>query len=146
MFSNIVVGSDGSATANVALEKAVELARATGARLHVVAVAQSSSMLVAADVSGLSSWATPEWDSEARQAVDTVLSDAVRLAGDGVEVNTHGILGDPGRAILDVARAYGADLIVVGNRGMKGARRILGSVPNAVSHGADCSVLIVRTS
>jgi nucleotide-binding universal stress UspA family protein len=48
-------------------------------------------------------------------------------------------------AILDIAQSQDADLIVVGNRGMTGARRVLGSVPNSVAHGARCAVLIVPT-
>ena len=54
--------------------------------------------------------------------------------------------GDPADAILDVAEELGADLIVVGNKGMTGAKRfLLGSVPNQVSHHAPCAVMIVRT-
>jgi nucleotide-binding universal stress UspA family protein len=64
----------------------------------------------------------------------------------GLRVSTHSASGSPSEAILDVAESNGADLIVVGNRGMKGARRILGSVPNNVAHHADCAVLIVPTS
>ena len=48
-------------------------------------------------------------------------------------------------AILGIAESEDADLIVVGNRGMTGARRVLGSVPNSVAHGARCAVLIVPT-
>ena len=48
-------------------------------------------------------------------------------------------------AILDTAESIGADLIVVGSKGMRGARRVLGSVPNSVAHGAGCAVLIVKT-
>ena len=57
----------------------------------------------------------------------------------------HVLPGDPADVILQVAREVDADLIVVGNRGMHGARRVLGSVPNTLSHHADCSVLIVQT-
>ena len=52
---------------------------------------------------------------------------------------------DPGDALLEVAQAVGAELIVVGNRGMAGAGRVLGSVPNKVSHAARCNVMIVFT-
>ena len=63
------------------------------------------------------------------------------------EVQTHAREGDPADAILDVAEEVKADLIVVGNKGMTGARRfLLGSVPNKVSHHAPCSVIIVRTT
>ena len=83
-----------------------------------------------------------------REDVDATLRDAadeVREAG--VEVETFAREGDPADAILDVAEERGADLVVVGNKGMTGAKRfLLGSVPNKVSHHAPCSVLIIRTT
>ena len=67
--------------------------------------------------------------------------------GAGVAAGTHARQGDPADAILDVAEESGADLVVVGNKGMTGAKRfLLGSVPNKVSHHAPCSVLIIRTT
>ena len=67
--------------------------------------------------------------------------------GAGVEVETFPRRGDPADAILDVAEESGADLIIVGNKGMTGAKRfLLGSVPNKVSHHAPCSVMIIRTT
>ncbi len=69
------------------------------------------------------------------------------MRGAGIRAVTHAREGDPADAILDVAEELGADLIVVGNKGMTGAKRfLLGSVPNKVSHHAPCSVLIVRTT
>jgi nucleotide-binding universal stress UspA family protein len=59
---------------------------------------------------------------------------------------THALPGDPAKAILSVANEVGADLIVVGNKGMKGAKRVLGSVPNDIAHQAPCAVLIVSTT
>ena len=65
----------------------------------------------------------------------------------GVEVQTHAREGDPADAILDVAEETKADLVVVGNKGMTGARRfLLGSVPNKISHHAPCGVFIVRAT
>ncbi len=62
-------------------------------------------------------------------------------------MSTHAREGDPADAILEVAEQTDADLIVVGNKGMTGARRfLLGSVPNKISHHAPCSVYIVRTT
>jgi nucleotide-binding universal stress UspA family protein len=55
------------------------------------------------------------------------------------------VRGDPSDALLNVAKEVGATTIVVGNRGMRGGRRVLGSVPNTVSHKANCNVLIVQT-
>ena len=72
---------------------------------------------------------------------------AARTRRAGVEVETFARQGDPADAILDVAEERGSDLIVVGNKGMTGAKRfLLGSVPNKVSHHAPCSVLIIRTT
>ena len=56
----------------------------------------------------------------------------------------HVASADPAEAILAVAREAGADLIVVGNKGMH--RRVLSSIPNSVSHNASCDVLIVQTT
>jgi nucleotide-binding universal stress UspA family protein len=80
--------------------------------------------------------------------VEATLSDASEAINEaGVKVETFAREGDPADAILDVAEEQGADLIVVGNKGMTGAKRfLLGSVPNKVSHHAPCSVLIIRTT
>jgi nucleotide-binding universal stress UspA family protein len=64
----------------------------------------------------------------------------------GLEPVVHAAEGDPVDAIVAVAESVEADLIVVGNRGMKGVRRVLGSVPNSVAHKAPCSVLIADTT
>jgi nucleotide-binding universal stress UspA family protein len=84
-----------------------------------------------------------------REDVQAVLDEeAERIRETGVStVETYPREGDPADAILDVAEEKGADLIVVGNKGMTGARRfLLGSVPNKVSHHAPCNVMIVRTT
>ena len=83
----------------------------------------------------------PREDVEA--TLETAAS-AIRAAG--IEVEVFARQGDPADAILDVAEERGSDLIVVGNKGMTGAKRfLLGSVPNKISHHAPCSVLIIRT-
>ena len=63
----------------------------------------------------------------------------------GLEAEAHAVNGDAVSAILDVAEEVAADLVVVGSKGMHGTRRFIGSVPNSVSHGASCAVLIVKT-
>jgi nucleotide-binding universal stress UspA family protein len=63
----------------------------------------------------------------------------------GLEAVIHPALGQPAEAVIRVAEQEKADLIVVGNKGMAGKRRVLGSVPNSVAHGAPCSVLLVDT-
>ena len=89
-----------------------------------------------------------EWTINPREDVSVTLEDAAQVIRDeGIDVDTHARMGDPADAILDVAEEQSADLIVVGNKGMTGAKRfLLGSVPNKVSHHAPCSVMIIRTS
>ena len=70
---------------------------------------------------------------------------AEAAAGAGIRTRVHAGLGNPGDFLVEVATAVGADLVIVGNRGMSGVRRALGSVPNHVTHHAPCSVLVVRT-
>ncbi len=144
LYRQIVVGIDGSQTAAQALAQAVELAAGYGARLDIVSAYGSRPSRrpqegqVPVDVSH---------EVGEREDVNMVLSVAASLAREsGVEATTEAIKGEAVEAILDAAGRTGADLIVVGNRGMSGARRILGSVPNAISHHAPCSVMIVATS
>ena len=89
------------------------------------------------------------WMVNPREDVQAVLDEeAERIKSNGLsDVQTFAREGDPADAILDVAEETNADLIVVGNKGMTGARRfLLGSVPNKVSHHAPCNVMIVRTT
>jgi nucleotide-binding universal stress UspA family protein len=144
MFSSIVVGTDGSDTARQAVIQAAEMARATGAKLVIV----SAYTPVAAHVATGGDPEAADWNIGPDVLVDGVLSDATSAtAASGVlQVETRAVRGDPAMAIIEVAEQSGADLIVVGSKGMTGARRfLLGSVPNKVSHHAHCSVLIVRT-
>jgi nucleotide-binding universal stress UspA family protein len=147
MFRSIVVGTDGSETAGKAVEESIDLAKAVGAALCIVSAYEP------VPKSRLREEArqTPsdlQWMINPREEVDQTLSDAADLVRQaGVDVETFAREGDPADAILDVAEERGADLIIVGNKGMTGARRfLLGSVPNKVSHHAPCSVLIVRTT
>jgi nucleotide-binding universal stress UspA family protein len=89
-----------------------------------------------------------QWMVNPREDVDKALKGAAEsMSEKGVEVITYARQGDPADAILDVAEEQKADLIVVGNKGMTGAKRfLLGSVPNKVSHHAPCTVMIIRTT
>ena len=147
MFRSILVGTDGSPTAASAVRQAIELARDLGAELRIVCAYEPvpQSRLRAQAQS------TPrdvEWLLGPREDVDATLGAAQEEAATaGVDARTFARQGDPADAILDVAEETGADLIIVGNKGMTGAKRfLLGSVPNKVSHHAPCSVLIIRTS
>jgi nucleotide-binding universal stress UspA family protein len=147
MFRSIVVGTDGSETARKAVREAVELARSVNASLSIVSAFEPVSDSRLREESR----EAPEdlqWMINAREDVDATLREAAEEYEDaGVEIETCARQGDPADAILDVAEERGADLIVVGNKGMTGAKRfLLGSVPNKVSHHAPCSVLIIRTT
>ena len=147
MFTRIVVGTDGSETAAEALRQATDLARISGAGLSIVSAyepvpkrqLEGEQQDAPADV---------QYEIGPREDVNLILEAAAAEAKkEGVDVQTHPVEGNPADAILTVAEGTGADLIVVGNKGMTGARRfLLGSVPNNVSHHAPCSVLVVRTT
>jgi nucleotide-binding universal stress UspA family protein len=147
MFKSIVVGTDGSGTAGEAVRQAVDLARTVGAKLELVSAYEP----VPAQRLREERRDAPEdlqWAITPREDVDATLEAAAKVARDaGVDVTVYPRQGDPADAILDVAEERDADLIVVGNKGMTGAKRfLLGSVPNKVSHHAPCSVLIIRTT
>jgi nucleotide-binding universal stress UspA family protein len=147
VFSSIVVGTDGSETAGKAVAQAVDLAKQIGAALHIVSAYEPIS---GARLREERREVTPdlEWAVNPREDVDLTLKEAAALAKESnVNVETYARQGDAADAILDVAEERGADLIIVGNKGMTGAKRfLLGSVPNKVSHHAPCSVLIIRTT
>jgi nucleotide-binding universal stress UspA family protein len=140
MFETVVVGADGSASAAEAVRQAIELLKLTGGRLHIVSAYQSQQI----KMSGGDEFARSMDSGELADAVLADLSSRARSAS--VEVQIHGKAGAPADAICEVAAEVGADLIIVGNKGMKGVRRVLGSVPNSVAHQAPCSVLIVATT
>ena len=147
MFRSIVVGTDGSDTATHAVLQAVDLARSVGAKIELVSAYEP----VAGQRLREERRQAPEdlqWAINPREDVDATLETAAQVARDaGVTVDLYARQGDPADAILDVAEEQQADLIVVGNKGMTGAKRfLLGSVPDKISHHAPCSVLIVRTT
>ena len=147
MFGSIVVGTDGSDTARQAVREAVELAKAVGATVNIVSAYEPVSNQRLREESR-DAPKDLQWQVNPREDVDATLREASDAVEDsGVKVETYAREGDPADAILDVAEEQKADLIVVGNKGMTGAKRfLLGSVPNKVSHLAPCSVLIVRTT
>jgi nucleotide-binding universal stress UspA family protein len=146
VFARIVVGTDGSATAAEAVRVAVGLARMTSAELHLVRACQPPALAMAA-VPEVGAAALPPdvIDALRHDAEQNLAQLAEELGADGLEVHTHVTPEAPGPALCHTASVVGADLLVVGNRGMQGARRLLGSVPNHVTHHAPCAVLVVRT-
>ena len=148
MFASILVGTDGSETAETAVRRAIELAAGLEARLQIVSAYEPVSdprlrgeqVIAPKDV---------QWAVNPHDDVLALLEAARAQAVDAgvAEVETFARVGDAADAIVDVAEEQRCDLIVVGNKGMTGTKRfLLGSVPNKVTHHAPCSVLIVRTT
>jgi len=138
MFDTVVVGADDSATAAKAVAAAIELAALSGGTLHIVTAykpAPRSATGVPPEFAG-----SIQPDSHAQSLLADLAS---RARAASVQVETHATAGDPAEAITATADRVGADLIVVGSQGMQ--RRVLGSVPNSIAHGAGCAVLVVKT-
>jgi nucleotide-binding universal stress UspA family protein len=140
MYSNIVVGTDGSETAAMAVEVAAGLAQRSGATLHLVTVTKQAGGVAGGPLAGgdpLSGAGFSMLGSE--EMLGKIAADI-----EGVEIKVHAATGTPAATIVRVAEEVGADLIVVGSKGM--TRRVLGSVPNSVAHSAGCDVLIAKTA
>lgn len=124
MPTRVLVGTDGSATAARAVDRAVDVAKAAGAQLTILSVGPPD------------------------LATQIVEREAGRHAGSGVAIDTAVATGEPTAALAEAARGGGYDLLVVGNRGMTGISRVLrlGSVPNKVMHHLPCNLLVVKTT
>ena len=150
MYQQIVVGTDGSVGANVALDHAMELAKLSGATLHIVTADKLTTpyQLAAASEVGMAAAAVGESNEAIHDDAQRICDRAVeRAVGAGVTAEAHCVPGDAADALLTVAKDTGSELLVVGNRGMTGARRfVLGSVPNKLSHHCPSNLLIVDTS
>ena len=139
MFKKILVGTDGSESATKAVSHAAAMAQAMGAELVLIHIYPAPR----SDVGSTFGRADAYPGQEIGQAV---LRDAEKHYAGKVKVKSVLREGDPAEGLIDVAEEEGVDLIIVGNRGMTGAKRfLLGSVPNQVSHHAPCNVLIVHT-
>jgi nucleotide-binding universal stress UspA family protein len=123
VYTRILVGTDGSSTADRAVARAVEVARSSEARLTILSAAS---------------------EARGRPVVDAA---AAAHAGSGVDIDTLVIDQDPVGALIETAE-QGYDLVVVGNKGMTGLSRFfeVGAVPNKLSHHLPTSMLVVRTT
>jgi nucleotide-binding universal stress UspA family protein len=140
VFETVVVGADESSTAAEAVRVAIELVKLTDGQLHIVTAYKPGQ---------LHSPAGAEFSGSLSSAdlAQNVLADlASRARSGGIAVETHLKDAAPADAICDVATQVKAEVIVVGNKGMTGVRRVLGSVPNSVAHQAPCAVLIAFTT
>jgi nucleotide-binding universal stress UspA family protein len=146
MFKQIVAGTNGSSRGRQVVSVAAGLASAHGAKLHLVWAYRTASAMAAsaASVDLMQSAALADHDLADEVAAGLKALQA-ELTRTGIEVETYPCGGGAADALLEVAAHQSADLIVVGNKGMHGARRMLGSIPNTIAHHAGCAVLIVPT-
>jgi nucleotide-binding universal stress UspA family protein len=136
----VAVGTDGSATAAEAVKAATEMARRFEAELVLLGVFQDGG-------GGLPGADDPElqWASSPSARLREILERAEEeVRGSGVECRTLTDEGEPGEVLVRLAESCQADVLVIGNKGMH--RRVLGSVPNTVTHRAPCSVFVVKTT
>jgi nucleotide-binding universal stress UspA family protein len=142
VFNTVVVGADDSPTAAEAVRKAIALVKLTAGELHIVTAYKpqrfsSSDAEVDEYLKSIGSDALAE----------SLLAELTSMArAEGIQAEAHALTRAPADAICEVAAQVNADLIVVGNKGMQGVRRVLGSVPNSVAHQAPCDVLIAFTT
>jgi len=147
-YSSIVVGTDGSPTAERAVEQAAVLASADGARLVVVsAYREGEGPAHDIDSDGL-----PEdirfvlTDQVQAEELAHRGREVAKAAGAG-KVVVQALPGEPAEVLLEAASDFGADLIVVGSRGLaRHGHFILGSVASTVAHHAPCDVLVAHTA
>jgi nucleotide-binding universal stress UspA family protein/nitrite reductase/ring-hydroxylating ferredoxin subunit len=120
-YTHLLLATDGSKTADRAARKAYDLAESFQARVTMVFVGHP---------------ATGE----------LVTADTVATYAGSVPTEVVILSGDPTREILDAAKRVDADLIVIGNKGMTGAKRFFtASIPGRISEQADRDVLVCRT-
>ena len=144
MIGTVAVGTDGSDTAAKAVEFALDLA----SRYEAKIVFLSAYRAVHEERLKREARDAPEdvqWQINPAEDVEPALRDAEDAARErGLDAVSEAKEGDPGKVLVDLASKHDADILVIGNKGMQ--RKVLGSVPNTVSHKADCSVVIVKTT
>jgi nucleotide-binding universal stress UspA family protein len=139
MLSRVAVGTDGSATAAEAVRAATEMAQRFEAELVLLGVFQDGGGS-AGDEDPELQWASSP-SARLREILERTEKDVRRS---GVDCRTLTDEGEPGEVLVRLAEACEADVLVIGNKGMH--RRVLGSVPNTVTHRAPCSVFVVKTT
>ncbi len=137
MISTVAVGTDGSETASEAVKQAAEFARRFDAKLVLLSAFKDGPPPPDADEA---QWAY----SPAAQLREILSRTEAEMKDRGIECTTLVEEGDPAEVLVRLAADCGADVLVIGNKGMQ--RRVLGSVPKSVAHNADCSVFVVKTT
>jgi nucleotide-binding universal stress UspA family protein len=144
MVKTVAVGTDGSGTADKAVEFAIDMAARYDARIVFISayvpVQESRLQRERADAPD-----DLQWSINPAEDVDATLRDCEERAEErGLRWASEARQGDPAKILVELAESNDADILVIGNKGMH--RKVLGSVPNSVSHNAPCSVMIVKTT
>jgi nucleotide-binding universal stress UspA family protein len=144
MVKTIAVGTDGSETAQRAVDFAIEMAQRYDAKIifasAYVPVSEGRLQREREDAPQ-----DIQWSINPSEEVDDTLRKVEDQAKElGLDYSSEARNGEPADVLVDIAADNDVDILVVGNKGMH--RRILGSVPNSVSHNAPCSVMIVKTA
>ena len=144
MIKTVAVGTDGSDTAAKAVDFAIDLAERYEAEIVFISAYKAASE----ERRQRESRDAPEdvqWQFSASEDVDPALRDAEESAKErGLKAKSEAREGEPSKVLVELAEKHNADVLVIGNKGMQ--RKVLGSVPNTVSHKAPCSVVIVKTT
>jgi nucleotide-binding universal stress UspA family protein len=136
----ILLAIDDSKFSEAAVKGVIARHKQPGLEVRVLHAAEPAMLFTAPE---MAEYIPPKESAEEANAL--VAKAAAELRSAGINVTTAITRGDPKPVILDDAKAWGADLIVVGSHGRKGLERFLvGSVSGAVLHHAHCSVEIVR--
>jgi nucleotide-binding universal stress UspA family protein len=144
MFDTIAVGTDGTPTAGRAVDVAIDLAERYRARLVVISAYHAVDEMRLRHEAAAAP-ADVQWGINPTSDVDTILERvAKRAQSRGLKVTTVAGDGNPADVLCRFAEEQGAELLVIGNKGIQ--RRVLGSVPNSVAHKAPCSVVVVKTT
>jgi nucleotide-binding universal stress UspA family protein len=145
MIATIAVGTDGSATAARAVDAALDLAERYGAGLLVLSAHARSPRASSMPRLAGGAASDDQWASNDAVHAERILADVEESARQrGIECTSAMAEGEPGEVLVRLAEEHGADVIVVGNKGMH--RRVLASVPNTVTHKASCSVFVIKTT
>lgn len=143
MFSNIVVGVDGSEQATRALRISCDLAKHYNGRIHLVHTPQLDTVSIAVGAGAYDVPATPEQIQKAGQEVMSAAQNTAKEAG-VIPASTSIGNGAPAVEILDVMNRHSADLIVTGRRGLgRFGSLLMGSTSQKVAHDANCACLTV---
>jgi nucleotide-binding universal stress UspA family protein len=160
MYTKILVALDQSEASGPVFQQALEIAQATQASLmlvHGLSSEEEGSPVSLPPLADGNYWmpgTTTEmnfdiwresWERYEAEGIDRLRRFAAMANEQNVATEFRQIVGNPGKVICNLARQWGADLVVIGNRGRAGvAELVLGSVSSYVMHRAPCSVLVLR--